>query len=68
VSTPPASPKPPSKPRKKASHDAQLLIRINRLDRDRFMDACAQQDTTAAREVRRFIRDFLRQKSHAGGD
>jgi hypothetical protein len=28
--------------------------------RDRFVDACQELDTSAAREVRRFIKRFLR--------
>ena len=45
-----------SKGRKK---DSQLIIRINRLERDAFVDLCEDLDTSAAREVRRFIRNYL---------
>ena len=38
--------------------DSQLLIRISRQERDDFLRLCASLDTTAAREVRRFIREF----------
>ncbi len=39
--------------------DSQLIIRINRKDRDRFVARCEDHDTSAAREIRRFIRDYL---------
>jgi hypothetical protein len=45
------------KPRK----DSQLIIRISGDERDRFVSLCDAMDTSAAREVRRFIRDFLEQ-------
>ena len=46
----------PKKPKK----DAQLVLRLNKDLRDRFVDACQDLDTSAAREVRRFIKRFLR--------
>ena len=45
---------------KKAKKDAQLVLRLNHETRDRFVDACQELDTTAAREIRRFIKRFLR--------
>jgi len=39
--------------------DSQLIIRINRKDRDRFVACCEERDTSAAREIRRFIRGYL---------
>ena len=45
--------------RQKKSKDGQLVIRINKKDRDAFLDKCADLDTTAAREIRRFIRSFM---------
>ena len=39
--------------------DAKLVVRIEADLRDAFIEACQAQDTTASREVRRFIRDFL---------
>jgi hypothetical protein len=47
------------KPKKKNSKDSQLIIRINASERDRFISVCNSLDTSAAREIRRFIRDFL---------
>lgn len=40
--------------------DSQLIIRISSSDRDRFVALCDTLDTSAAREIRRFIRDFLK--------
>ncbi|WP_415898259.1 hypothetical protein ACMXYX_14275 [Neptuniibacter sp. QD72_48] len=45
-----------SKAKKKNS---QLVIRINDVERDDFVALCEELDTSAAREVRRFIRGFL---------
>jgi len=46
--------------KKKAADKAKLVVRIEADLRDEFMEACREQDTTASREIRRFIRDFLR--------
>ncbi len=53
----------PAHNKKSPPKDSQLIIRINRVDRDRFVDACAEIDTSAAREIRRFIRAFIDQES-----
>ncbi len=45
---------------KAGKKDAQLLIRISSAERDEFVDLCDELDTSAAREIRRFIRDFVR--------
>ena len=39
--------------------DSQLLIRINGADRDEFIALCEALDTSAAREIRKFIRSFI---------
>ena len=39
--------------------EAKLVVRIEEKLRDAFIEACQDMDTTASREVRRFIRDFL---------
>ena len=44
---------------KKSRKDAQLVLRLDTELRDRFVDACQELDTSAAREVRRFIKRFL---------
>lgn len=50
----------------KSKKDAQLVLRLNKDLRDRFVDACQDVDTSAAREVRRFIKRFL--KRYERGD
>ena len=49
------------KSKKKNLKDSQLIIRISASERDLFVDLCDKLDTSAAREIRRFIRDFLRE-------
>ncbi|UTV26745.1 hypothetical protein [Photobacterium atrarenae] len=46
--------------------DSQLMIRINCDERDTFISLCEQQDTSAAREIRRFIRGFIAQHQESG--
>ncbi|MCW8915866.1 MAG: hypothetical protein OQK24_08425 [Magnetovibrio sp.] len=45
---------------KKNKKDSQLIIRINGNDRDEFVSLCDDLDTSAAREIRRFIRSFVK--------
>ncbi len=40
--------------------DAQLLIRISSAERDEFIHLCECLDTSAARELRKFIRVFIK--------
>lgn len=44
---------------KKTNKDSQLVIRLKKSERDRFVQLCDELDTSAAREIRRFIRGFL---------
>lgn len=44
--------------------DSQLILRLGRAERDAFVSLCKSRDTTAAREVRGFIRKYLRK--HGG--
>lgn len=44
----------------KKKKDAQLVLRLHKETRDRFVEVCQELDTTAAREVRRFIKRFLK--------
>jgi len=44
---------------KKKAKNSQLVIRINDVERERFVSLCDELDTSAAREIRRFIRDFI---------
>jgi len=39
--------------------DSQLIVRINEAERNEFVTLCEELDTSAAREVRRFIRQFV---------
>ncbi|MFV1873458.1 MAG: hypothetical protein ACMZ64_09075 [Oleiphilus sp.] len=39
--------------------NSQLLIRINEEERDNFVALCDELDTSAAREIRKFIRQFV---------
>ncbi|MEO0913094.1 MAG: hypothetical protein AAFY59_08895 [Pseudomonadota bacterium] len=50
----------------KAKKDSQLVIRIKQSDRDRFVALCDELDTSAAREIRRFIREFLAEHGDKG--
>jgi hypothetical protein len=59
----------PADARKKQERkDSQLIIRINKADRDAFLDLCAARDTSAAREIRRFIREFTLSHQDAPDD
>ena len=49
--------------KKSGRKDSQLILRLDKRDRDEFIALCKRMETTAAREVRRFIRDFVRQNS-----
>ena len=42
-----------------ARKDSQLILRLDKRDRDAFVALCKKKDTTAAREIRRFIREYL---------
>lgn len=47
--------------RKKEKKDSQLVIRIAGIQRDRFVSLCDRLDTSAAREIRKFIGQFLKE-------
>ncbi len=49
------------KNRKIKKKDSQLVIRINGIERDRFVSLCDELDTSAAREIRRFIKNFIKE-------
>ncbi|MEL6207355.1 MAG: hypothetical protein AAFR47_18875 [Pseudomonadota bacterium] len=57
---------PDKKKQKKKTKDGQLVIRIDKADRDAFVEMCEELDTSAAREIRRFIRQFM--EEHAALD
>lgn len=48
-----------NKQKKNGKKDSQLLIRINAAERDQFVALCEELDTSAAREIRRFMRRFV---------
>ena len=50
-----------AKDKKKGS---QLVIRIDKAERDAFVTLCDQLDTSAAREIRRFMRESV--AAHSG--
>ena len=47
------------RPKKVNKKDSQLTIRIKSDERDRFVALCEELDTSAAREIRKFIKGFL---------
>ncbi|MCW9053892.1 MAG: hypothetical protein OQJ91_16495 [Motiliproteus sp.] len=47
----------------KKKKNSQLVIRINNEERDEFVSLCEDLDTSAAREIRRFIRGFVKEHS-----
>ncbi|WP_317931457.1 hypothetical protein [Halioxenophilus sp. WMMB6] len=47
--------------------DSQLIIRINSDERERFINLCEHLDTSAAREIRLFIREFIEQNDPDSG-
>ena len=47
------------KNRKNKKKDSQLVIRINGTERDQFVSLCDELDTSAAREIRKFIKSFI---------
>ena len=46
--------------RKARDKDAQLILRLDKTERDEFVALCKEMDTTAAREIRHFIRKFMK--------
>ncbi len=47
------------KKKRAKSKDASLIIRISKEERKAFVDLCEELDTSAAREIRLFIRGFV---------
>lgn len=46
--------------KKSNQKNSQLIIRIKKEERDAFVELCDDLDTSAAREIRHFIRGFLK--------
>lgn len=40
--------------------DSQLVLRLDKDERNEFVELCKDLDTSAAREIRRFIREFVK--------
>lgn len=51
-----------SKNKKKSS---QMIIRVEKHEKDHFQNICTEMDTSAARELRRFMREFVATHSPA---
>ena len=52
---------PSDKPAKRKKKDSQLVLRLNKEERDQFVQLCDELDTSAAREIRLFIKSFVAQ-------
>ena len=48
------------KKKRKTNKEAQLVIRLDTEQRKRFIDACQDIDSSASRELRGFIKKFLK--------
>lgn len=46
--------------------DGQLVIRVDKAERGAFVRLCDQLDTSAAREIRRFMRELVAAQSGKG--
>lgn len=43
--------------------NSQLVLRLDKDERDAFVDLCKELDTSAAREIRGFIRKFMKENA-----
>ncbi|WP_163025866.1 hypothetical protein [Chachezhania antarctica] len=48
---------------KSGKKNSQLVLRLDKAERDAFVDLCKEMDTSAAREIRAFIRSFLKKNA-----
>lgn len=48
--------------KKEKNKDSQLILRLDKEERDQFVALCKELDTSAAREIRHFIRKFIKEK------
>ena len=46
--------------KKSGKKDSQLILRLDKEERDAFISLCKEMDTSAAREIRAFIRGFTK--------
>lgn len=49
------------KAEKSGKKNSQLVLRLDKDERDAFVDLCKELDTSAAREIRGFIRKFMKE-------
>jgi hypothetical protein len=49
--------------KKSGKKDSQLVLRLDKDERDAFVELCKELDTSAAREIRGFIRRFMKENS-----
>lgn len=54
--------------KKGQNEEAKFVIRIEKDLRDEFVDLCRDLDTTASREMRRFIRSYLAEHGKGASD
>ena len=47
--------------KKSGKKNSQLILRLDKEERDEFIKLCKEMDTSAAREIRAFIRRFVEQ-------
>lgn len=47
--------------KKSYKKNSQLVLRLDKDERDAFVERCKELDTSAAREIRGFIRRFLKE-------
>ncbi|KCV80913.1 hypothetical protein ATO10_14719 [Actibacterium atlanticum] len=47
--------------KKSSKKNSQLVLRLDKEQRDEFVERCKELDTSAAREIRGFIRRFLKE-------
>lgn len=47
--------------KKSYKKNSQLVLRLDKDERDAFVERCKELDTSAAREIRGFIRKFLKE-------
>ena len=47
--------------KKSEKKDGQLILRLDKDERDEFVKLCKKMDTSASREIRRFIRSFMKE-------
>lgn len=54
--------------KKSGKKDRQLIVRVTAEERKAFLAACEARDTSASREIRRFMKRFIaeRDASHNG--